>query len=286
MLLGHLTITVPAIAITASVIYFQRYLFGPLLTPYFVLNGLALSWQWYVMALAKWKASLERRNVRNHEFENLARQSGLYWRRATGIGLFAMHTSCAEICAVNVGPWLVFHWFGWVLPLAGFSTTTLATNYYLQHLEVVSIVPALVVGYLMAKHYGWLATWAWIFPTIVLSYKLWTFADPRASIFAPNVWSRFSYYFVIVQVMPTFQNFNNSDPVRVAEQMFVVAPFYAAIAYTCGALLAKWQVLERFSGKPLPDAIEESERKQSAGGEQGSGRESSAEAELPPSLTC
>jgi hypothetical protein len=267
ILLGHLSTTVPAIAIPLAVVYFLLRMFGPLLMPYYILTGLALSWQWYLLATAHWKESLAERGVQENEIEELARRSGLYWPGAASIGLFATHTAAAEICAVNLGPWLVFHWFGWVLPLIGFSTTTLGTDYYLQHLELVSIVPSLVVGYLMTRHYRRLATSAWVLPTIILSYKLWTFTDPHASVLAPNFWTRFSYYFVIVQVIPTLRDFYRSDPVRVAQQMFTVAPFYAGVAYSLGALLAKQRVLQHFVGSSIPDEDSLSEAAKDAEGE-------------------
>jgi hypothetical protein len=87
--------------------------------------------------------------------------------------------------------------------------------------------------------------WAWILPTIILSYKLLTFTDPHASVLASDPWSRFSYYFVIERYMPTLYNFRGSDPVRVTAQMVVVAPFYSGVAYSIGALMRKHNVLER-----------------------------------------
>ena len=45
--------------------------------------------------------------------------------------------------------------------------------------------------------------------------------------------------------MPTFYDFRGSDPVRVAAQMTVVAPFYSGVAYSIGALTKKRKVLER-----------------------------------------
>jgi hypothetical protein len=271
--------TAPVIAITAAVVYFLLYMFGPFLMPYFALTGLALSWQWYIMAMTRWKESLAKRGLQENEIGDLARRGGLYWPGASGVGLFAVHTASAEICAVQLGPWLVFHWFGWVLPLTGFSTTTLGTDYYLQHLELVSIVPSLVVGYVIARYLPRLATSAWIVPTIILSYKLWTFTDPHASVLAPNFWARFSYYFVIVQVMPTFRNFYGSDPVRVAQQMFAVAPFYAGVSYSFGALVAKQRVLHHFIESSLPDENGSDEAAENAQ------EEPNERAELPPTAS-
>jgi hypothetical protein len=84
-------------------------------------------------------------------------------------------------------------------------------------------------------------------PTIILSYRLLTFTDANASVLAQaDAWSRFSYYFVIQQHMPTFsRSFGLSgDPIRVAEQLAVTVPFYSGIAYSVGALLTKHKAID------------------------------------------
>jgi len=46
--------------------------------------------------------------------------------------------------------------------------------------------------------------------------------------------------------MPVFApGFGGVDPVRVAQQMFVVAPFYAGLAYSIGALAERHNLLKR-----------------------------------------
>jgi hypothetical protein len=247
--LGHLTVTVPVVVITAATVRFFLYTFGPMLMAYFVFTGVALSWQWYMMAIARWKESLANRGFQCDEIEKLAWRSGLQWPGASSIGAFALHTAAAEMCAANLGPWLVYHWFGWMLPLFGISTTILGTDYYLQHLEIMSIVPALIVGYVVARHLPRLAATAWMMPTAILSYKLWTFVDPRGSVLVASNYSvRFSYYFDIVSVMPNFRDLYRSDPLRVVQQMLFVAPFYSGIAYSAGAFLSRWRILDHFVG--------------------------------------
>jgi hypothetical protein len=110
---------------------------------------------------------------------------------------------------------------------------------------MVSILPALAVGYIVCIYFRKLATWAWTLPTLILSYKLLTFADPQASVFISHPLSRFSYYFVIVRLMPTFTDLRGSDPIRLVQQMTVVAPFYSGVAYSIGALLESHKMLER-----------------------------------------
>jgi hypothetical protein len=252
--LGHLTITLPVVVITAATVRFLLYTFGPIPMAYFVFTGVALSWQWYMMAIARWKESLANRGFQHDEIEKLARRSGLQWPGVSSIGAFALHTAAAEMSAVNLGPWLVYHWFGWMLPLFGISTIILGTDYYLQHLEMMSIVPALIVGYVVAKYLPRLAVTAWIAPTAILAYKLWTFSDPHAPVLAaPNYSVRLSYYFDIVPVMPTFRDFRSSDPVRVVQQMLVVAPFYSGVAYSAGALFSRRKIFDKLVGNLVPD---------------------------------
>lgn len=253
-MLGHLSITAPAVGITVVMVRLLLYTFGPPLMPYFVLTGMALSWQWYVMALARWKESLAKRGLQYGEIEKLAKRGGLVWPGASTIGAFTLHAAAAEICAVHLGPWVVYHWFGWMLPLFGISTTTLGTDYYLQHLEIMSVVPAIIVGYVVARQLPKLAVTAWIVPSVILAYKLWAFLDPRASVLLPsNSPTRFSYYFDIVPVMPTFRDLYSSDPVRVVQQMLVVAPFYSGIAYSAGAFLSRSRIFDQFVRNPVAD---------------------------------
>jgi hypothetical protein len=163
------------------------------------------------------------------------------------------------VCGIHFAPWLLSRWFAWILPLTGISTVTSSADYWLQHLEIVSIVPALVAGYIACQYFPKLATSAWILPTTTLSYKLLTFTSPHASVFAADHWSRFSYYFVIERMMPTLYNFRGSDPVRVAVQMTVVVPFYSGVAYSIGALLKQHRLPERIIGsflaQPEPDVF-------------------------------
>jgi len=75
-----------------------------------------------------------------------------------------------------------------------------------------------------------------------------TFTDPQASVFTSHPLSRFSYYFVIVRLMPTFTDLRGSDPIRLVQQMAVVEPFYSGVAYSIGALLENHKIFERVIG--------------------------------------
>jgi hypothetical protein len=236
ILLGHLTITLPVVLAVPLFVYWGLYQFGPSLWPYYVTGGIALAWQWYLIALPRSKGLLA---------EDV-RRSGLVWPGAGAIGSFALHTTAVPFCGIFLGPWLLSRWFVWVLPLLRISPTTAKADYWMQHLELVSSIPALVFGALVTRYFEKLAAWAWVVPTIILSYKLLTFRDAHASVFTPDRWAGFSYYFVSLQHMPTFSELLSSrDPGRVVQQIDVTVPFYSGIAYSVGALLTKYKVIDR-----------------------------------------
>lgn len=172
-----------------------------------------------------------------------------------GMAAFALHTIIAYTCALHISQWLVFHWFGWIAPILKISISMPATDWYLQHFEVVTVVPALVVGYinvtrfvpLTARNYlhegrGSIAIWAWTIPTVVLLYRMLHYRAPSSVLFGSSM-TAIKYFFDIQKVMPTFANPLASDPIRVWAQMSVTAPFYAGVAYSLGALLSKQGLL-------------------------------------------
>jgi hypothetical protein len=59
ILLGHLLITIPAIAAIPLVLYLGVYMFVPCLLLYCMCAGLAISWQWYSATIPLWKESLQ-----------------------------------------------------------------------------------------------------------------------------------------------------------------------------------------------------------------------------------
>jgi hypothetical protein len=247
-LVGHLALTVPAIAGIFLVPLLGLRMFGPFKLVYYVVAGIALGWQWYLIALPRWAKWLTGKGAQPEEVDSLARRCGLAWPRNAAIGPFALHTTAAAVCGMHFGPWLLSRWYAWILPLTGMSSHMPTGNDYLQHFELASIVPALVVGYLLSRYFVRFAAYAWILPTVVLVYKLLTYAEPQASVlFAPaHSLTRFDYFFVIQRTMPTFTpGFGGVDPIRVAEQLDVVAPFYAGIAYSAGALVGTRSLLDR-----------------------------------------
>jgi hypothetical protein len=222
-------------------------MFGPFLFVYYLMVGIAIGWQWYLVALPNWKKWLTGKGAQPEEVDALSHRSGLAWPADTAIGPFALHTAAAAVCGIHLGPWLLSRWYAWILPLTGRSSHIPTGNDYLQKFELASIVPALIVGYLLAKRYGRFAVYAWVLPTLVLVYKLLMFTEPNVSVFASSSsMTRFKYFFVIQRTAPTFTSgFGGVDPIRVAQQMTVVAPFYAGLAYSVGALAGKRRLLDR-----------------------------------------
>ena len=209
--------------------------------------GIALGSQWYLVGLPRWPKWQTGKGAQPEEVDALAHRCGLAWPRDAAIGPFALHTTAAAVCGMHFGPWLLSRWYAWILPLTGMSSHMPTGNDYLQHFELASIVPALAIGYLLSRYFARFAAYAWILPTVVLVYKLLTFTEPQVSVLAPvHSLTRFDYFFIIQRTMPTFTpGFGGVDPIRVAEQMDFVAPFYASIAYSAGALTGRRNLLDR-----------------------------------------
>ncbi len=258
VLVGHLELTVPAIAGILLVPFFGSRMLGPFLFPYYLLAGIAVAWQWHSVALPGWTKWLVGKAVPQEEVDNLAHRAGLAWPAGiAGIGFFALHTTAAAICGIHLGPWLLSRWYAWIPPLLGMSSHSPTGNDWLQHFELVSIVPAFVVGHLVSRRFGRLAPYAWTLPTLILIYELLKFTEPQVSVLARHSSTRFQYFFVIQRTMPTFTpGFGGVDPVRLALQMSAVAPFYAGLAYSAGAIAAKRDLLKRiFGSSPMqPEA--------------------------------
>jgi len=179
-----------------------------------------------------------------------------------------IHTFVVYACALHLSPWLVYHWFGWVAPMLQISSSTPATDWYLQHLEMMTIVPALVLGHVNVIRFfhptirsyfgsGSAAAWAWAVPVIVLGYKMLLY-DASSSVLYGTSMSAIGYFLDIQKVMPTRSNFLTSDPIRVLAQMTVTAPFYAGIAYSLGGLASKHRLLAKFFTSERRDEPESS----------------------------
>jgi hypothetical protein len=144
-----------------------------------------------------------------------------------------LHTSIVYICAIRLSPMLTYYW----LALFGVSTLS-AGDWYLQHLEIVTLLPAAVVGFVITRWRPVGSFWSWLLPTGVLVCGLLLYSSPH-SVLVSNRGNKLEYFFHIQRYMPTGANPLVSDPRRVLEQMLITAPFYAGISYSVGAYLAK-----------------------------------------------
>jgi hypothetical protein len=178
--------------------------------------------------------------------------------RILWLGLLLLDTFIVYMCAIHLSPILVGRWFAWVVPVLGIHSSVTPENWYLRHLELATIVPAFIAGYvdlgrfLPASIGKQIATWrsdsaaslAWLIPTVLLLWHLLFFHAPASVLYGSSM-SAFGYYFNIQHVMPTLSNILASDPVRLLSQMFVTAPFYAGVAFSVGALVWKHQLLPK-----------------------------------------
>lgn len=143
-----------------------------------------------------------------------------------------LHTVLVYGCALRLSPWMVFHWFRWTAFARQTVSNVSAGNWYLQHLEMVTIASALVVGYVNVFRFlpvtvrslllnirsDFVAIFAWAIPTLFLIYKMTTYDSP-SSVLDPNSMTAFRYFFYIQTIMPTVQAPLASDPVRVLAQI-------------------------------------------------------------------
>lgn len=176
------------------------------------------------------------------------------------VGLFLLNTFVVYGCSMQLSPILVGRWFAWVAPALNIPHSIPPADWYLQHLEAVTIIPAPIAGYIdlvrilpaiVGKQIGEsrsgaTGVWVWTIPTAVLVYRMLTF-HATSSVFSGVSMSAFKYFFDIQPVMPTFTNPLVSDPIRVVAQISVTAPFYAGAAYSLGALAWKHRLLSIFS---------------------------------------
>jgi hypothetical protein len=174
--------------------------------------------------------------------------------------------------AQRVSGTLISRWFAWVAPILRTSPSVRPADWYLQHLEWVTIVPALIAGYINVGRFipaifgrpinehrsTSTAIWAWTVPTIVLIYKMLQY-HPPSSVMFDNSMSAFRYFFEIQPVMPTFATLFTTDVVRIAAQMMVTAPFYAGIAYSLGAIVARHQILVKLFSFEKPEEASSSD---------------------------
>jgi hypothetical protein len=181
---------------------------------------------------------------------------------------YVLDTVMVYTLALRVSGMLVALWFAWAPRLFQISTIARPSDWYLQHLELITIVPAFIAGYIdvgriVPALLGGLmkdrrvtsaAMWAWSIPTMILSYEMLKYRAPTSILIGSSM-SALRYFFDIQRVMPTFTNFSASDPVRVLQQMTITAPFYAGVAYSVGALSHRYRILSKLFTFEKPEEV-------------------------------
>jgi hypothetical protein len=184
---------------------------------------------------------------------------------------YALDTLIVYICALQVSETLVFRFFAWIAPPLSISIAGSPGDWYLRHLEAVTILPALVAGYINVGRFApallgkavnqsrpaYAAVWAWTIPTMILIWRMLEYRNPAASVLVGNHASALRYFFEIQQTMPTWSNFFSLYTEQVSAQITTTAPFYAGVAYSLGAVTAKYRGVEKFLAFLRPAPISE-----------------------------
>lgn len=232
---------IPAAAALVLVPYWGMRTLGHEYLVYYALAGIVLAWQWYAAVERYWgePGNSETPGVNGAEAVEVYRLPS--WPAGAMLAAFALHTTFAAVCGIHLGPWLLSRWYYWIMPLARLPQSVAYPDYWLQNFELVSVVPALVAGFVIARYIPKLATAAWVIPTAVMAYQFVAFkSGPSSVLLGPDVSiSRFNYFFDIQRQMPTFSDLRGTDPIRLVAQLTVVAPFYSGIAYSAGAWIQK-----------------------------------------------
>jgi len=162
---------------------------------------------------------------------------------------YCLHVIAVYLSALVLSPLLVGWFYRWIAPILNLGITSSEVQFYFSHLFFSSVVPALLAGYINSKYRNGSAMCAWIIPTALLAEKVVTF--PATSVFASKWAEAAAYYFssnwqVPASIDEAFRGNIGGMRVYVAQTKFV-APFYAGLAYSVGALVRKFQMRSRMS---------------------------------------
>jgi len=136
------------------------------------------------------------------------------WYRAAAT--FAVHTFIVYAIAARIAPPLARAWCLLVLPAVGFHTSIPPRDWHLQHLELLTILPALIGGYvnlprfiptivggqIRENKHETAANWAWIVPTCVLLVEMAQHHAPSTVLYGSSQ-SVFKYFFDIQRHIPS-----------------------------------------------------------------------------------
>ena len=112
----------------------------------------------------------------------------------TSLGSFILQVLVVCACALYLSPRLVGRWFACINPMLGVHTTISPADWYLQHLELVTLITAFVTGYLGTCVFYSFSRWIWIAPALVLTLRMILHKSPSASVLGGGL-SAFEYCF-------------------------------------------------------------------------------------------
>jgi hypothetical protein len=154
--------------------------------------------------------------------------------------MFLLHTFLVYAGSISWFPWLVYRWFD-VATYLNIPPIVSRFDWYLQHLPVVNITLALLVGYGMARAAKTAAIWAWAVPALVLAFDMALFKSRiPVSVLGTSLRPASAIEFFFGTVTGFFD-----DPQRSLTQMKITAPFCAGFAYALGAVIARHGILSK-----------------------------------------
>jgi hypothetical protein len=79
VLIGHLVVTVPVLAIIGAITWLARSRFGPDRTGMALLVGAAIAWLWWSFAIPRWRRWAHGRGADPAAVQRLGARTGLVW---------------------------------------------------------------------------------------------------------------------------------------------------------------------------------------------------------------
>jgi hypothetical protein len=166
---------------------------------------------------------------------------------------FFYHLAAVYIIVHFCTPWLAGFTRGRILPSLQIAFTSSSQfEFYFTHLLAFSAIPGFLAGLLNGRLKHQSALFVWIVPGAILAYKLLTFSA-GASVLqteSPSAWHQYFGGGFLIPEYRDWQDFwsiasSNPDMMRGMAQSTFTAPFYAAVAYTVGALISMKTELHR-----------------------------------------
>jgi len=163
---------------------------------------------------------------------------------------FFVHLAVVYAIVKFAAPWLAGWTRGRLLPLLQYPPSSSRLEFFYSHLLAFSLIPAFVSGLANARFKHKAAEYVWLFPGLILAYKVMTF--PTSSVLQGG-FPAFHEYFGGGFMIPEFRDYrdiwsivsSNPDVRRGMTQMLYTAPFYAGVGYSVAAWIGRGTELHR-----------------------------------------